>query len=51
MGKTYKRNDRHLYKDGKSHSKPIKKPLNKDGEKKWKFSARDASDIFDDMRL
>jgi hypothetical protein len=50
MGKTYKRNDRHLYKGGKTHSKP-KKPLTKDGEKKWKFSARDESDIFDDMRL
>jgi len=55
MGKTYKRNDRHLNKDGRTFTKPQKKTSGKqdsqENKQRWKFSAREEAQILDDMRL
>lgn len=50
MGKTYRGNERRSRKSG---SKPFKKQgkQNNQQPKKWKFSEREAAEIYDDMRL
>jgi hypothetical protein len=50
MGKTYKENKHGSKKD---HRKPSKKQDKQNGQehKKWKFTAREEAEIYDDMKL